>query len=88
MGATQRGLSNYRGKPDRLLETNPNRPLSYLSSTHDVGDLRGTLQSTMKEVDLLKIKRLKETCPFLEKLLRWFSVPARLPLQLCSHLTF
>jgi hypothetical protein len=29
-----------------------------------------------------------EICPFLEKLLRWFNVPARLPLQVCSRLTF
>jgi hypothetical protein len=39
----------------------------------------------MKEVVLLKGER--RLCPFLEKLLHWFNVPARLPLQLCNHLT-
>jgi hypothetical protein len=36
------------------LETNPDRPFSYLSSTHDLGDLRRAWQSIVTEVDLLK----------------------------------
>ena len=41
MGSTRRGLSDYRGKPGRLLETNLNQSLSHLPSNHKVRDLPG-----------------------------------------------